>query len=375
MTTTMTRPRKARSGGISLSTTELKAALAAVKAAVPGRAAKPILLNVLLAEGSLTASDLELQIVVPLDYHGEPILLPYSRLAAIMAAAHGDEVTIESRGSNCVVSVGGGTWTLPTESAAEFPAWTPSGLRPICRMPGDQFRRAIRAVVYAAEKETSRYALGSVLVDVDREEGKFHFVGTDGRRLACYSMGISNQCDPDSCTTLISEKAAACMAALAHGADAAVSIDANASECVATIDGIVVTSRLVDGRFPKWRDVFPTRSDVDASVIPVAELLSATRQAAIVTSEQSRGVTYAITAEGLHLTARSSEAGESSVTCPVSKFGQAAVVKLDPRFVCELLNSVDMDEPLEVEAVDGSEAVVFRSGDDHRAVIMPLADE
>lgn len=368
MTATLSKPKRARSTGICLSTSSLKAALAAVKAAVPTRSPRPVLHNVRIGNGFVTASDLELQIATPIDYHGEPILLPHARLQAILAAASGDEVTIEPSGDKCVISIGGGTWTLPTEPAGEFPAWEPDGLKPVARIPADQFVRAVRSTTYACDSGSSRYALGAVLVEM--AAGTLTFVGTDGRRLSAYELEVDQATDDSA--TLVPFGAAEVMASMALHSEDAVQIEASSKEVVASHAGSVVTARLVDGRFPRWRDVFPER-DVKASLVVPAELLAATRQAAIVTSEQSKGVTYVFTSDGIHLTARSAEAGESSVTCPVVEFGQPATVKLDPAFVAELLRSVDPHEPFEVEAVDASSAVTFRSGD-CRAVIMPLGD-
>jgi DNA polymerase-3 subunit beta len=336
---------------------------------VPTRSPKPILLNVLLANGGITASDLELQVSAEIPWTGEPLLLPQARLSAILSAATGDEVTISPDGTSCVVSVGDGRWTLPTEAAAEYPTWEPDGLKPICRIPADQFCRAVRAVVYATDNDSSRYALGGVLVEMSA--GVVTFVGTDGRRLATCEVEVDQATDDG--TTLIPARAIQAMAAAASHSEGAVQLEANAKEVQATIDGTVVTARLVEGKFPKWRDVFPER-DVKPTIFAAPELLAATRQAAIVTSEQSRGVTFAITSEGLHLTARSSEAGESSVTCPVLEFGQAATVSLDPTFVVDFLRSVDEAEPAEIEAAGPGDAVFLRSGD-CKSIIMPLAKD
>lgn len=360
--------------GISLPANALKSALAQAKFAVPSRSPKPILLNVLLADGGLTATDLELQVNASLPYSDEPLLLPFARLSAIMAAASGDEVTITPKGTSALVRVGSGSWTLPTEHAAEFPKWQPEGLRRICTIPAEQFCRAVKSVVYATDNETSRYALGAVLFEVERAEGVVHFVGTDGRRLSEYHAELSNNEDPDDSTTLVPARAVGVMHAIAGHSEGAVQIESTASDVVATIDGTVVTARLVDGRFPRWRDVFPERPDAKAAVVNAPELLAATRQAAIVTSEQSKGVTFAFTAEGIHLTARSAEAGESSVTCPLLEAGPDVVVQLDPRFVIDFLRCVDVGEPVEVEATDAGSAVVLKSGD-CRGVIMPLAKD
>jgi DNA polymerase-3 subunit beta len=365
---TATKERK--KAGIHLDAAALKHAVAAVNTAVQNRTPKPVLLNVLLANGGLVGTDLELQINAALPYTDEPLLLPFARLKAILAAASGDDVTIQPKGSSAVVRIGSGEWTLPTEDAAEFPRWEPDGARPVARIPADQFCRAVRSVVYATDNESSRYALGAVLVEM--KAGTVTFVGTDGRRLSAFEVEVDQATDDG--TTLIPARAIEAMAAVASHSQGAVQIEATGKEVIADIDGTTVTALLVDGRFPRWRDVFPDRQDAKAAVVSAPDLLAATRQAAIVTSEQSKGVVFAFTSEGIHLTARSSEAGESSVTCPVLEAGPAVSVKLDPAFVIDFLRSVDAGEPVEVEAVDHQSAVVLRSGD-CRGVIMPLAKD
>jgi DNA polymerase-3 subunit beta len=103
-------------------------------------------------------------------------------------------------------------------------------------------------------------------------------------------------------------------------------------------------------------------------------LLSATRAAAIVTSENSKGVQYTFAKEGIHLHGQSAEAGESSVTCEIVEAGHACTVKLDPVFVREWLAGLPADgEPtVSVQATDAQSAVVMRT-DTYTGVIMPLA--
>ena len=371
MATTMEKPRRARTpAGITLATDALRRAMATVRAAVGG-GSKPTLQNVRIGDGVAEATDLELRISCEIDYHSTPVLLPHQRLTAILSAASGDEVTLSPGDTSCGVRVGRGEWTLPTESAAEFPAWTPDEAtrRPICRIPADQFCRAVKAVAYAVDNDSSRYALGAVLVDV--KDGVATFVATDGRRLSKYEVEFDQE--PDESTTLWPSRAIGVLAALAKDSDGAVQLEAAGNELVATIGGVVVVARTIEGRFPKWRDVIPER-DAKATAVNAREMLSAVRQAAIVTSEQSKGVLFVFTAEGIHLTAQSSEAGQSSVTCPHLEPGQPASVKMDPRYVEAFLKHVDDGEPVEIEAVDAQSAVVLRSGD-CTGVIMPLSED
>lgn len=368
MTATLTKKR--RSTGTHLNLSDLRAALATVSPAVPGRATKPILTNVLFDGGILTASDLELQIETTLDFHDDALMLPAARLSAILATATDGDVTLATDGTTCTVSVGRGSWRLPTEAAGEFPRWEPADAKPVCRMPADQFCRAVKSVAYATDNESSRYALGAVLVEV--KDGSVHFVATDGRRLSVYEAEVDQAVDDR--TVLIPARALGVMARVAAHSEGSVQLEATASEVIAECDGTTVTARLTDGRFPKWRDTLPER-DVKSSLVSATELLSATRAAAICTSEQSLGVQFVFTEDGIHLTGKSSEAGESSVTCPLEQFGQACSVKLDPRFVIDFLRHLDdLSVPVEIEAVDAVSAVILRC-DDATGVIMPLAQE
>lgn len=373
--TTATKERRPAKGktpaGITLAADALRRALATVKSAVGGFA-KPILSNVYIGNGVAEATDLEMRISCELDYHETPILLPHQRLTAILGAAgRADEVTLSTSDTSCTVAIGSGRWTMPTEQAAEFPKWSVDDdkRKPLARIPADQFARAVRAVAYACDNESSRYALGGVLVEV--ADGVVTLVGTDGRRLSRVDVEIDQDVDPS--TTLWPSRAINVIASIASHSEGAVQLEAAGSELIATIDGTVIAARIVEGKYPPWRDVFPER-EVSRTAVNANELLAATRQAAIVTSEQSKGVAFAITADGIHLAARSSEAGESSVTCPHLEFGQAATVSLDPSFVCDFLRACDDGEPVEIEAVDAQSAVVLRSGDYH-GVIMPLAAE
>jgi len=373
--TTATKERKSKSraaGGISLLTKELRAALAAVAPAVPARSPRPVLQNVLLADGVLTGSDGDVRIDVEVAYDGPALLLPKDRLQAILANATGDEVTLIPNGTTCIVRAGHGEWTLPTEDAAGYPAWTPANLKSVTRLPSDQFCRAVRGTVFATDNESSRYALGAVLVEVKGDA--VTLVATDGRRLS--SVGCEHDLAVDDSQTLVPARAMAVISRLAGNAgDAAVQLEATASEIVATIGGTTVTARLIEGRFPEWRKVVPER-DAKATAVDRGTLLAATRAAAIVTSESSKGVEYVFGPAGIWLHGQSTEAGESSVTCDVVDAGDPCSVKLDPTFVVEWLGGIsgDAEPEVEVEAVDEQSAVVLRCGD-HVGVIMPLAKD
>ena len=376
MTTTLEKPaRRAKTGtGVTLATPTLRAALAVVLRAVPTKGVSPILQNVRLGDGLLTGSDNEIRIDREIDYHGEPMLLPAHRLSAILRAATGDEVHLTQQGSSVIVRCGAGSWTLPTESAAEYPEWEAADLKSVCRLPADQFGRAAKATTYAADAESSRYALGGVLLDVTpTDDGSMqHWVATDGRRLACVETESDQAVDASQ--TIVPGRLMAAVAAMAAG-DGSVQIEANAKEIRFSLTGCTVTGRLLEGRFPRWRDVVG-EPEGQPTVIDVVDLLQAVNSAAIVTSEQSKGISLTWTASTLVLVGRSSEYGESLCHCPTIASGTTASTRLDPHYLAQFLAHLPADEQPNVDLYvkDAESRVLIKCGP-YTGVIMPLAAE
>jgi DNA polymerase-3 subunit beta len=361
---------KTKAAGITLDAATLRTALADVLRAVPTKAPRPVLQNVRLGDGLLSATDLEVRIDREIDYHGEAVLLPALKLSAILKAAQGDEVTLTPKGSAIVVKCGRGSWTLPTEDAAEFPTDTTGELKAICRLPADQFRRAVHATAYACDTESSRFALGGVLIDVTK--GNPTWVATDGRRLSCVETETDQAVDDSQ--TIVPARAVLVAATMAHG-EGSVQVEANRSDVRFTLDGATVTAKLLDGKFPRWRDVVGEVAG-EPTVCEVADLLAAVQSAAIVTSEQSKGVDLAWTANAVVISGRSSEYGESRVQCDIVAAGSTSGTKLDPRFVSQFLAHIPGDEEPQVNvyATDPQSRVLLKCGP-YTGVIMPLAAE
>ena len=371
-TATKERKAKARTGGMTLNAADLRAALSAVSPAVQTRGSKPVLSNVLLHEGTMTATDLEMRIVAPLPgATGPAVLLPHGRLEQIVRSLVGaDEVGLTIEGSACVVEAGNGRWRLPVEDAAEFPAHVDVEARPIARLPADQFVSLVSLVRPATDNDSSRYALGGVLVEFNG--GVLSFVATDGRRMAVSSCEIDQACDDSA--TLVPRSAIDVLVRLAsaQGADA-VQLETTGKQLVATVDDALVFASLVDGKFPRWRDVEVSHGTAP-TVVTKGSLLHAVRQAAVCTSDSSKGVSFTFGPKGLTLSGKSAEYGESFTTCDVVEPGHVCRATLDPRFITDWLSekAIDEAEPIGIEAKDEQSAVVLRNGD-MRLVVMPMA--
>jgi DNA polymerase-3 subunit beta len=105
----------------------------------------------------------------------------------------------------------------------------------------------------------------------------------------------------------------------------------------------IVYSRLVDGHFPKYDDVIPKDFDKKATLGTQA-FLAATRKAAILTNEESRGVTLKFSPQELMVTSRTPEMGEAEVRIPVEYAGEPLEVGFNPAYLMDAVKVVDAEQ-------------------------------
>ena len=352
---------------LTLSAGVLKAALATVGKAINTRAINPLLANVLVEMGTMTASDGEMRIATPLDCAtGPAMLIPHDRLSRIVSSVAPDaEVVITTSGTQCEILCGHGRWLLPTSDPAEYPTHQPDEFKPIAHLPGDQFVRLMRSVKSATDADSSRYALGGVLLEF--KAGVLYMVATDGRRMHCAEAEIDQAVD-DS-TTIVPRRVIDVILTIVGSSEESLQLECNRTEVMAEINGTILTARLLEGRFPKWRDIVP--AEQPATTVGVAQLLEAVRQGSICRSETTKGSQFVISDTCLAVSSESSEYGSSRASCEVIGTGKAAL-KLDASYVIEFLSTLDSSANVTIEADGNDAATVFRCGETF-AVIMPMA--
>src|SRR5262249_21537401 len=107
--------------------------------------------------------------------------------------------------------------------------------------------------------------------------------------------------------------------------------------------------------------------------LTVGPLHSAVRQAAIVTSEESRGVDFTFESGTLTLAGKTAELGQSRVELRIAYDGAALSITLDPRHVSDFLRGLDPEKVVTIDLKDSESAAVCSTDDGYGYVIMPLA--
>jgi DNA polymerase-3 subunit beta len=350
---------------------------------VPARSPKAILKNIRIdvspQSAMVMATDMEVGIRMEVtDINVEApgsFVAPVSLFGSILRENSDDQLWIEADASGTVVSGEHSVFRMPHQNPDEFPVVAAFGETAYHEVPSRMFRELIRRTVFATDQENSRYALGGVLLEMD--EQKITGVATDGRRLAKME-GIAHAVGGHTTAnamTIVPTRAMNLMEKALSDADAEIQIAARGNDILVKSPRTTIFSRLVEGRFPRWRDVLPVRSNSIKLAMPVGPLYSALRQAAIFTDNETRGIDFTFGGGTLLLRAAVAEAGNSRVEIPISYSGDPVVLALDNRYVADFLRVLDPEASITVDFVDSESAALFATEDGYGYVVMPMARE
>lgn len=348
---------------------------------VPSRSPKPVLQNVKLETTNdgiaLTATDLEVGIRI--DLSGFPTtsagqaLLPVDRVGSILRESPDDQLTITSDGRRVVIEGQRSKFQLPCEDPASYPDVQAFNADAYHEVPAAAFRGLVRRTIFATDNESTRYALGGILLELGDEE--IIGVSTDGRRLA-KQVGPAKavgQAASGEEMTIVPARAMHLLERATAENNEQIFLAVRDNAVLVQSQRTTVYARLIEGRFPNWKAVFPTRDELVEISLTVGGFHAAVRQAAIVIGQERRGLDFRFADGTLEMVGQGGELGESRVELPVAYDGPEIRVRLDPRYVSDFLKALEPDQNLEFGVKDGETAVVCKTDDGYAYVIMPLS--
>ena len=231
----------------------------------------------------------------------------------------------------------------------------------------------VKRTVFATDSDSSRFALGGVLLEM--EESRVTAVGTDGRRLARME-GTGESVGGHQTTgasTIVPTRAIQLIERALNDKDETVDVAARNNDLMVRTPQAVIYSRLVEGRYPNWRQVFPTRENAVQLDVTVGPLFAALRQAAIVTDHESRGIDFTFADGTLKMEASTAEIGESQIEIPIAYEGESITMTMDHRYLADFCKVLDNEVSFILEIESGAAPALLTTDDGYGYVIMPMA--
>jgi DNA polymerase-3 subunit beta len=356
----------------------LASAFQSAAAAASGRAIVPILQSVkLVVEGesaTLLATDHEVGIRVSLPVleikHPGCALLPIEKFWAFLRDSPDEAIAISVSGKATLASGERSKLKLPTEDPSKFPPVSDFSADSFHKVPARLLRELVRKTSFAVGNDR-RYMLSGVLLEMGQKS--LIAVGCDGRRLAKLEAaatpdGKSRSSDP---LPIIPPRALSLIDRAIPDDDSEVLIAASENEILVKTTRAIISSKLLEGMFPKWRGAMPDRKKMERVPFLAGQLRSAVARASIATDE-FRGVDFVFESGTLTISSQAAECGESLVEVPIAYTGEKREVRLDYRWLLEFLKALTPDTSFGMFVKDTHTPVVCEVDGGYEYMIQPM---
>ena len=331
---------------LSVTQENLARALSLVGRVASGRASLPILSNILLrTEGNrllVAATNLEIASTcytgAKVDKQGE-LTLPARLVSDFVSSLPKGTINITSKGASMTLTSGKFSSIMSGVDAAEFPELPSIDEKEAVTytIATTDFKQAVNQTVVTSSSDTARPVLTGVYWrSID---GELYLAGTDGYRLAERRLvKTSSEIQAIVPSTSLHEV----LRTITDGIDE-IEVLFDDTQVRFRVGDAEITSRLIDGNYPDYRQLIPQSSETVVEV-KAGEFARIVKIAGLFARESGGSVTLNADADNQSLSIHSiaSELGEntSSADAKVSASGQ---VTLNSRYIGEALNVMDGD--------------------------------
>ena len=354
--------------------------LQAVSGIIERRHTLPILSNVLVTSDSdaglsFVATDIEIEITARTAVDGagaaSSMTVGARKLLDILRSLPDEsEVSLALQDKKLQVKSGKSRFQLQTLPAEDFPrmAVTEAGGVTL-RLPQKALKQRLALVQYAMAQQDIRYYLNGLLMVV--EDAELKLVATDGHRLAVVTSALPEKTDTRQ-EVILPRKTIIELTKLLTDTDDPVEIHLSANQARFTLDGVILVSKLVDGKFPDYTRVIPQNHPkhlrLNRQVLSQALL-----RAAILSTEKFRGVRWVLADGTLRVSCTNTEQEEAQEELDVDYKGESLDIGFNVSYLLDVLNNLDSEEIDCALGDAASSALITVPGrDDFKYVVMPM---
>ncbi len=348
--------------------------LSVVQNVVTTRTTLPILSNALLKADNgkliVAATDLDVGIRASVDAtveKGGATTLPARRLFAIARELPNAEVTIEvDAKQNATVRSGASFFRILGLPEEEYPAFPKTDGAKVFKLTQGAFKEMLKKTSYAMSQDESRYVLNGVLLSF--KENKLTVVATDGRRLALVEQEL--EFPPSNESEVILPTKAVNELQRVLGGDEPLTVYLSENQIVFDLGHIVVLSKLIDGKYPNYRQVIPAEAK-ERVTVEREVLLSAVHRVSLLANDKSTSVKFAFSKNNLEISANTPDVGEAKEALSVNYKGKDFTIAFNPYFLMDPLKALDSDEVF-FDFIDELSPGVIKYQKPFLYVIMPM---
>lgn len=351
-----------------------------ISAGTVSRTTLPILHNFLMEAKNgklkLVRTDMEMATVhfvkAEIEEEGS-ITIPLKEFAEIIKNLADDkEINLQSDENNKVhIKSGKSKFWVIGKPTAEYPAIPEVQGAGTVKLDPVLLQQMVEKTSFSASTQETRYILNGLLWSNSAD--KFEMVATDGGRLAVAThtaLEGSSEFKIIIPTKILNE-VCRFISIAKPDKDTKIEVGVAANQVSFVMNETTFISRLIEGNFPNYNQVIPTKKNITFEVF-TKDLLASTRRASLCSGEFGSVVKYKVENNVLTVTSNSQNM-DFSDELPVEYTGEAFDAAFKPQYIMDVLKTISGDK-VSFSFVNASQPVLVEPVDNttFKYVIMPM---
>jgi DNA polymerase-3 subunit beta len=318
---------------------------------------------------TVTGTDLELTIRLTVPVHVDQAgsaVVPARLVADIVKALPAGAVEVSLGDDEMAISAGRSQFSVRPLSLSDYPAQVEPEAEPVT-LTAEQMTDALRQVVRAASTDDARAVLTGVLIAADDEGLKM--VATDSYRLAVRDLPQSSMLGAGQKVLVPGRALAELQRILTDETELVARLGAR--EAVFEAGDTRLTTRLIEGEYPNYRNLLPS-SYPNLLTVGRDALMEALRRVKIL-AQDSTPVRLTLGGDTVQLTAITQDVGNAHEEIDATYEGAEMTVAFNPDYLVAGIDAIDGDE-VTLATMDPMKPAVLRGvgHDEYLYLLMPV---
>lgn len=278
-------------------------------------------------------------------------------------------IILESDGINLKVSTEHTKTTIKTVPIDDFPIIPKVGKNNSLSINSNDFLKGLRSVHYAASTSTIKPTLSSVYIYP--EEDFLVFVSTDSFRLAEKRIKLKKHGNFNQILIPLKNIPEIIRVFEDINDEIAISIDVN--QISFEYNGIYLTSRVIDGIFPDYKQIIPKEHKTEVSVLKY-DLVNSLKMSNIFADKFSQVyLTISEKPKLFEIKTKNIDVGENISRLEAIIKGESVTMSFNYKYIIDCFQSIESDS-INLKCVDSSKAMIIQGNSDksYLYLVMPM---
>ena len=258
---------------------------------------------------------------------------------------------------------------LPTDN---FPSFADEFEGQEIAIDKNRFLKLLNKTRISISNDDTRHYLNGVFLHLTEAHGR-HFltgVATDSHRLSSSSLEIENSNDFSS--LILPRKTVFQLCSLLSETSDSLTMQSSENKIKFTLGKIRLISKVIDGKFPDYKQVVPATNDKILNV-PSKEFINSIERVASVSLDRKEGVKLKIDKDNIQLSVNSANSGEGNEKIKADYNSESLNISFNSKYLIDIASEIE-NKNLKMNLKDSTSPVLIEDASDKNSyyVIMPM---